>query len=343
VDYRYLVYEDSPWGNTMHYRLAFLSSFILAGCASNATPELAKSHFPLHNTKNTPNTLYDYQLLSPTTEALQLGSLPDKIVQADVVLIGEWHTHTGIHRFQTDLLNQLSFRNDTALSLEQFSRDKQEILDQYLRSEIGEQTLIQDAQTWPNYESDYRPLIELAKSHSIDVIASNAPRQVVRCIGRKGVGYLEQLDSKQRNHVATVIDTQASPYKNKFMSSMHHGDPQQTDNQFAAQLTWDATMAESIVDYLNKRPGKQVIHIAGTFHVEQGLGIAAQIRRLNSNLKITIITPSSSKPLTQGSDYTLLVLPLPARYVQQENRLKAYQSLHKRNDTLNCDIETPTD
>jgi uncharacterized iron-regulated protein len=327
----------------MHYPLALLSSFLLVGCAGSALPELSNSQVKAHNTQNSPTTLYDYQLFSPTTETIRLSSLPDSLTQADVILIGEWHTHTGIHRFQTDLLNVLATQSSTALSLEQFSRDKQSVLDQYLRSEIGEQTLIQEAQTWPNYESDYRPLIELAKSYSIDVIASNAPREIVRCIGRNGLGYLDGLGSKQRRYVAAVVDTQASPYKDKFMSSMHHGDRQQTANQFAAQLTWDATMAESIVDYIDKQPGKQVIHIAGTFHVEQGLGIAAQIRRLNSNLKIVIITPSSSKPLTQSSDYTLLVLPLPVRYVQQENRIKAYQALHNRNDTLNCEIKTSTD
>ncbi len=327
----------------MHYRLAFLSSFFLIGCVGSATSELTLSPEHRDNTPSSLVTLYDYQLFSPTAETIQLDSLSDPLTYADVILIGEWHTHTGIHRFQTDLLNTLGTPGGTALSLEQFSRDKQGILDQYLRYEIGEQTLIQQAKTWPNYESDYRPLIELARSRSIDVIASNAPRKIVRCIGRNGLSYLDQLDAKQRRYVASVIDTQASPYKDKFMSSMHHGDPQQTADQFAAQLTWDATMAESIVNYLENESGKQVIHVAGTFHVEQGLGIAAQIQTRNPDLKIAIITPSSIEPDPESSDFTLAVLPLPERYVLQENRIKAYQAIHNRNDTLNCDVKSSPD
>ena len=39
---------------------------------------------------------------------------------------------------------------------------------------------------------------------------------------------------------------------------MHHGKPEQTEKQFAAQVTWDETMAESIVNYLTATPGETV-------------------------------------------------------------------------------------
>ena len=47
------------------------------------------------------------------------------------------------------------------LSMEQFARDKQAVLKQYLAGEIGEQTLMDQGEAWPNYASDYRPLVEL--------------------------------------------------------------------------------------------------------------------------------------------------------------------------------------
>ncbi|KHT45083.1 ChaN family lipoprotein [Vibrio sinaloensis] len=284
-----------------------------------------------------PTTFYDYSLLSPDAQPVSLTQLPKTLANADVILVGEWHTHAGVHRFQTDLLRQLVQEQKTiALSMEQFSRDKQNVLDEYLAGTIGEQVLINNGNAWPNYESDYRPLVEFAKTSGLDVIAANAPKPIVRCIGRQGVDYLDKLTSKERSFLASDIDTSNSPYKEKFMASMHHGKPEQTEKQFAAQVTWDETMAESIVSYLAQHPGTQVVHIAGKFHTELGLGTKASILKRNPDLNVVVITPVASTDTDSGDDYRLLVSAPPVRYVQMENRMKAYQKLKGRNDNLTC-------
>ena len=285
----------------------------------------------------TVSTYYDYQFASPQGEALSLNALPQELLDADVILIGEWHTHSAIHRFQTDFLKaRQSADSNIALSMEQFTREHQDTLNQYLNGKIGEQVLISKAAAWPNYESDYRALVEFAKANDLDVIAANAPKPFVQCIGRKGLPYLEQLSSEQRDWVATEVNIGDSPYKEKFMASMHHGTPEQTERQFAAQVTWDETMAESIVDYLATNPDKQVIHVAGKFHTEGGLGTAASISRRNPDLKVAIITPVESLS-SDSSDYQLQVLSPPVRFVQKENRMKAYKHLSKRSSDLQCD------
>jgi len=297
----------------------------------------ACSVFSTNPTDTTVGSFYDYQLYSPTKQPISLQALPSEILDADVILIGEWHTHSAVHRFQTELLEQLAQQKDIALSMEQFSRDKQAIVDSYLAGEIGEQTLIKSGNAWPNYESDYRPLVELAKQHKLDIIAANAPKPIVRCIGRQGISYLDKLDSQQRALLAKEIDTSASPYKDKFMASMHHGEPEQTEKQFAAQITWDETMAESITRYLDANPSAQMLHIAGKFHTEQGLGTKASILKRNPNLSIVVISPYSD--LTEentGQDFMLKVLAPPTRYVKMENRMAAYQHLTSRNNTLEC-------
>lgn len=85
------------------------------------------------------------------------------------------------------------------LSMEQFTRDAQPLMDDYLTGKIGEQYLIQKANAWPNYESDYRPLVEFAKSQQLPVIAANAPKPIVRCIGRVGIDYLDRLSPNSAN------------------------------------------------------------------------------------------------------------------------------------------------
>lgn len=228
--------------------LSLIFAGLLTGCASNAptAPNAATDDV---------TSFYDYQLHAPSGEAISVNQLTPALQQADVILIGEWHTHAGIHRFQTDMLKQLSSASrPLALSMEQVTRDKQAILDSYLNGEIGEQYFMKQSNAWPNYESDYRPLVEFAKKADIPVIAANAPKNIVRCIGRQGIDYLDKLDSDERSFVADEVNTANSPYKEKFMASMHHGKPEQTEKQYAAQVTWDETMAESIVKYLDKHP-----------------------------------------------------------------------------------------
>ncbi|CAH6934875.1 Cofac_haem_bdg domain-containing protein [Vibrio chagasii] len=317
-----------------------MQRIILIGLATLLT---ACANQPSENTSQkvvqpeTVSTYYDYQFVSPQGEALSLNALPQELLDADVILIGEWHTHSAIHRFQTDFLKaRQSTSSNIALSMEQFTRKHQDTLNQYLSGEIGEQVLISQAAAWPNYESDYRALVEFAKANDLDVIAANAPKPFVQCIGRKGLPYLEQLSSEQRDWVATEVNIGDSPYKDKFMASMHHGTPEQTEKQFAAQVTWDETMAESIVDYLATNPDKQVIHVAGKFHTEGGLGTAASISRRNPDLKVAIITPVDALS-SDSSDYQLQVLSPPVRFVQKENRMKAYKHLSKRSSDLQCD------
>ncbi|GEM74439.1 ChaN family lipoprotein [Vibrio sagamiensis] len=301
----------------------------LTGCLSSRP--LSHSIAP-----NQVTTFYDYQLYTPTGEAVSLQTLPTELKQADVILIGEWHTHSGIHRFQTELLNQVSStQRQVALSMEQFSRDTQTSLNHYLDNKIGEQFLKQQTRTWPNYESDYRPLIELAKHKQIPVIASNAPKDIVRCIGREGIDYLDKLNKEERQWVAETINTQNRPYKDKFMSSMHHGQSEQTERQYSAQITWDETMAESITQYLTQFPDSQVVHIAGNFHVEKGLGIKQSILDRNPALNIIVISPTEDIS-NQYSDYQLHVLPTPIRYQQKNHQLAAFKQLSHRNKSLIC-------
>ncbi|MEL7287674.1 MAG: ChaN family lipoprotein, partial [Pseudomonadota bacterium] len=220
--------------------LGLIFTGLLTGCASNAPTAPG-------TIADNVTSFYDYQLHAPSGEAISVNQLTPEIQQADVILIGEWHTHAGIHRFQTDMLKQLSSANrPLALSMEQVTRDKQAILDAYLNGEIGEQYFMKQSNAWPNYESDYRPLVEFAKQAEIPVIASNAPKNIVRCIGRQGVDYLDKLDSDERSFVADDVNTANSPYKEKFMASMHHGKPEQTEKQYAAQVTWDETMNFSL-------------------------------------------------------------------------------------------------
>lgn len=72
------------------------------------------------------------------------------------------------------------------LSLEMFERDVQCVVDEFLSGSLPERDLVRDGRAWPNYHSDYAPLLGFAKARGLAVVAANAPRRYVSIAGRQG-------------------------------------------------------------------------------------------------------------------------------------------------------------
>ena len=70
--------------------------------------------------------------------------------------------------------------------------------------------LSQAARPWPNYKTDYAPLIAFCKAQKIPVLASNAPRRYVNIVSRKGQEALlgrkkSVLSGKPRKFIIRVL------------------------------------------------------------------------------------------------------------------------------------------
>ena len=260
----------------MRIPIVLLLAWLLGGCQAEASP---------------PATPFDYQLHDPAGTPLNLGQATRQLASADVIMVGELHGHRAIHRFQAELLARLLAQpRPLALAMEQFSRDRQPVLDAYLAGKLAEDAFIEQANAWPDYRSHYRPLVELARREGIDVLAANAPRQIVRCIGREGPGYLDRLPASHRAWVAERLTLADDGYKARFMASRHHGQAP-TEFQFAAQTSWDDTMAESIANYLQAHPGYRVMLTVGRFHIGDGLGTAQRLQQRAPGLKLALLYP----------------------------------------------------
>ncbi|MDP5292331.1 ChaN family lipoprotein [Oceanimonas sp. CHS3-5] len=260
----------------MRLLTTLLFALVLTGCQARA---------------DAPRTLFDYRLLDAGGQPVPLTEAIPRLAEADVIMVGELHGHSGVHRFQAELLAALLARpRPMALAMEQFSRDRQTELNAYLAGKLGEDAFIEQANAWPGYRSDYRPLVELAKAAGIDVLAANAPRAIVRCIGREGPDYLSRLPDSHRGWVAERLTLEDDAYKARFMATRFHGQAP-TDNQFAAQTSWDDTMAESIQRYLARHPGYRVMLTVGRFHISDGLGTVQRLARRNPKLNIALIYP----------------------------------------------------
>ena len=307
--------------------------------------------------KNEIRSLHDYQLQSANSKkVISVPDLAQELQGADVVFIGEYHSHSASHLLQMQLLAELH-EIDPALilSMEQFTRDKQALLQQYLDNEIGEQTLIKQGDAWDNYQSDYRPLVEFAREQQLPVIAANTPINLVRCVAKQGPEVISKLSEEKQNWIASDVTSSSTEYQQKFTEAMgghgskhlkkgkqkaEHAAPVKLSNSFYAQLARDNTMAESIYEALKKSPNSLVVHTNGAFHSDSHLGTVDALKRLDPNLKIKVISPqfiNESIDWDKG-DYIYTIKPMPTRYIKKENMDKAIRAMMAKRKGSKCEL-----
>jgi len=185
--------------------------------------------------------------------------------------------------------------------MEMFERDVQPVLDKYLSDEITEEEFLENSRPWPNYETDYKPLVEFAKENELTVIASNIPRRYAAMISKLGMNALDSLSMEEKEFVAKKHNVIDDEYKKRFIqtmkSNMAHsekmpmGMKMNLETIYAAQCIKDDTMAESILKYHRLPPRRKVIHFNGEFHSRKHLGTAQKIQHLEPMSKVAVITP----------------------------------------------------
>jgi uncharacterized iron-regulated protein len=262
--------------------------------------------------------------------------------EADVIVIGEQHNHKLGHALKLDILRALYARNpNLALSLEMFERDVQLILNEYLAGHITEQHFLQSARPWPNYRTDYRPLVEFCRENRLPVIAANAPRRYVNIVSRKGQEALKELPkeskaflprlpfsmdipagyAKQLDEIFGASHDQPSGAQTGAASSgqARPANRPSPENMKQAQGLWDATMADSILRFRRASRGRKVIQVNGAMHSDSWYGLVDRLRKAAPRLKIALITikPDSAFPNVSmdkyalTADYILLTRPDP--------------------------------
>jgi len=259
-------------------------------------------------------------------EEISVQGLFKNLENVDVVFAGEKHDNTVFHHFQLDLLEAMDRGNrDLLLSLEMFERDVQPVLDRYLRDEIPETEFLAQSRPWPNYRSDYRPLVEYAKRHGIPVLAANVPRRYARQVAQKGMEALEALDEDERGYVASEELAASEAYRERFASVMPNMDGDRLARMFKAQCLKDDTMAESIHKYLEAHPEtRRVVHMNGSFHSSFSLGTVHGLKKRRPGLEVAVVTcwPVSNprmvdllvaEPQDDYLVYTANPLPRPRR------------------------------
>lgn len=226
-----------------------------------------------------------YQIYQGNGKAINYHKLLKKAKKADIILFGELHDNPINHWLQLELSQDL-MSDQLIMGAEMMEADNQVVIDEYLMGWISSKKLIAESKTWPNFTTDYLPLMELAQSSDIPFIATNIPRRYASIVYSHGLDTLNHLSPSALAWIAPlpiVLDTAAASYKEMLSMGLGHGG----ENLPKSQAIKDATMAHFILK--NWHEGEQFIHFHGTFHCKWHEGIAWQLLQMNPDLNILTI------------------------------------------------------
>lgn len=248
-------------------------------------------------------------------EEISVDALVDDLAKADVIYVGEIHSDARHHEIQASLLAALCQQKvPLVLGLEQIEARHQEAVDRFNRGELdfnGLAKSIDWGKQWKNYEQ-YRKLCELAQKQNVPLRGLNAPAEIIRAIGKGGLGSLGETERRQ---VADEIVTDDPVYRSSVERMLNgHGSmtPEKLQIFFEAQVARDETMAANISQAMVDSAGaKRVVFVVcGRGHVSYGLGTASRaLRRApDARHKIVHITASKStrarRPSTPNTAHT---------------------------------------
>lgn len=233
---------------------------------------------------------------------LTAAQLASKLQKYDVVFFGEYHDQSEIHQYELELLKAMytAKGEKMALSMEMFEADNQSKLNNFLADTLSEEDFLAASRPWPNYRTDYAPLVNFAKEKKMPVIAANVPRFLAAHVAKNNAS-TEGVEAQYQQWLPKHTYAPEGAYKDKFYAQMSSPaapmkmPPQRLAAVYAAQCLKDDKMAESIAAFADAHQNMQILHINGCFHSDAHLGTAQKLEALRPELKVAVITPLERK------------------------------------------------
>ena len=259
-----------------------------------------------------------YRLFTATGKPADYGQLLKALAQAEVVFFGEQHNDPIGHWLELQLTKDLARlkQGQLVLGLEMLERDVQPLVDQYTTGELDDKAFEAQSRPWPNYATDYKPLLQVAKQQKFRVVGTNAPRRYASEGAKGSLTVLNALPAEEKAWLVPLpltVDYELPGYKG--MAKMFGDDATHVthaQNIIQAQALKDATMAHFLAQA--RLEGHLVFHLNGSYHSDNHDGILAYLRQTNPKLKVLTISTVSQEQLgkldkdnEQKADFVLVI------------------------------------
>lgn len=251
---------------------ALIACLVGVGCAGAATSEPRTAESVVRS-QSPPLSLVD----ATTGQSIETEALFTALRTKRVIYVGERHDQPADHGVQYAVIRQLH-RSDPsiAIGMEMFQVPFQEPLTAWSAGRIDETVLRRETEydeRWGFDFSAYRPILEYARSRGIEVVALNAPREVVHAVAKDG---LDEL-APELADTLPELDLANAAHRALFDAEFdvgEHAAETTVDQFYQAQVVWDETMGSRVAETLERSDGPaRMVVLAGRVHVKGGLGI----------------------------------------------------------------------
>lgn len=218
----------------------------------------------------------------------------DKVMKATdgkkFIFFGELHNNPISHWLQFEVTKRLYSvaKNRLVLGAEMFEADNQYIIDEYLADQISSKNFQSEVRLWPNYNTDYKPLMEFAKEKGLKFIATNIPRRYASMAYKQGLDSLQNLSDEAKKYIAPLetfkFDSTVACYSKMIYEFGDHGGVAIA----GAQAIKDATMAHFILQNVNNR--SVFLHYNGAYHSDNKEGIVYYLKKEVDESKVMTLT-----------------------------------------------------
>jgi len=210
-----------------------------------------------------------------------------EVIKGNIIYVGETHDNVLHHQIQERVFRTVCDKNGKslkiALGMEMFQRPYQSILDDYTAGKISEPDMLRKTEYYARWSFDwsmYQPMVNLARTQGLKVVALNAPAEITKKVARNG---LKSLTDEERKLLPEKIDTTGKNHRDYVYERFkpHIGMGMFTEKSFGnfyeSQCLWEDTMADSAAGYfriLDKdAPAGQEVVVVGGGHIIYRFGI----------------------------------------------------------------------
>ena len=218
-----------------------------------------------------------YKIYNSKGKEVSFKSLVKSANEAPIVLFGEFHDNPIAHWLQLELTQKMYATHGANLQLgfEMFEQDQQHLLNDYLQGKLTSEQYRDTMRLWPNYTTDYAPLLEFAKEKGLSCMATNIQRKYASLVFKKGRAALDTLPDAIKEQMAPLnfaFDTTLSQYQAMKEMGAHMG-PGMGWRMVEAQAIKDATMAHFILNNPGRNTRTVHLHFNGAYHSDFYQGI----------------------------------------------------------------------
>ena len=220
-----------------------------------------------------------YRIFDAKGKEVTYEKMIKTVAASDVVFFGEIHNCV------------ISHWMELKVGMEMLEADNQLIIDEYTGSVISSDRFEEECRLWPNYSTDYEPLVYYSKRHHLPLIATNVPRRYANVVKEKGLAYLDSLSAEAKRYLPKLpikyVENENAQSGFALMGLMGKAKDSKPELMAQAQAIKDATMGWFIAQNLKK--GEQMIHFNGTYHSDANNGIIPYLKEYRPKTTVSTI------------------------------------------------------